>query len=239
MADWEDDDWDSGAPAKSVLPPTVAPVLDSWEDEDASEEEEAPEKKAPEPAPMRPAKARALALKERERKENERLREKALAREKELDELSAAERKMRMQKIVEEADLDNARDLFVGSAADADGFIDEAPTLENFTPKTEEEFKKYADMLGTKCRSFNTNPKRTLRYVTFVKDVIRELSKELGADDAKDLSTFVGLLSNEKREAFKKSKGHKKKSASKKAHVKVDKASDIRDDDYDDFDGFM
>ncbi len=248
MADWDDDGWDADAPgapaptskAYSALPSGA--VADSWEDEDASDGEDAQAAAAaPKPsAPMKPAKVLAQALKERERAEAEQARAKALARERELESVSAIEKKMRLQKMVEEADLDHARDLFMGSAADAGPMENDAPvTIDNFKPETDTDYKKFAEMIGDKCRGLNSNPKRTQKYVNFVKDVMRQLTKDLNADDVKDLSSHMGILSNEKREAFKKSKGHKKKAASKKTHVKVDNATDMRTDAYDDFDDDM
>lgn len=242
MGDWDEDDWDADVPAKAAPMSRAPAVPNSWEDEDQSEDESsvAAPKVAPASAPMKASKARGLALKEREKREKEREKAKALAREKELAELSEMERKVRIRKIVEEADLDNARDLFDGNAADAGRMMDDGKkTLVNFEPKTDDDYKKFAEMVGEKCRTLNKDPKRTLRYVNFVKDVMRQMTCDLGVDDSKELSTFMGLLSNEKREAFKKSKGHKKKAASKKTHVKVDRASDVRDDDFDDFDDFM
>lgn len=240
MSNWDDGDWDAPAAAapKAALPSHG--VAASWEDEDVSDGEDATVAAAAPKAsaPMKPAKARALAIKKREQEEMARAKAKRDAREAELEAMSAIERKMEQQRLVEEGDMEHTADLF-GKEAVAAGkeFGDVKQTIDNFTPTTENEFSKFAEMVGEKCRKLNTNPRRTTQYVNLVKDIMRQLTADLGADDVKDLSTHMGLLSNEKREAFKKSKGHKKKAASKKSHVKVDRAmDDMGNGRYDDFD---
>lgn len=246
MATWDDEDWDADtAPAPIPIPPPSSGGADlgNWDDEDLSEPEDTPALKKP-PAPMKPSKLRALALKKKEEEEMREAAERALAREKEMAEMSAVERKMRQQQIVEEADLENAKDLFMGGAS-TDGMLPPAePTLDTFKPETEADFKKYATMISDHCQELSnlTGPakkKQVGLYVNFVKELVRGLTKELSPDDAKDLATFMGLLSNEKRDQFKKSKGFKKKT-SKKTHVKVERDDDMRGDPYDDFaDDFM
>ena len=236
MAGWDDDDWEA-EPSASTAAPAPAPTFKgSWEDEDLSEEEEAKPKKPSGPAPMKPSKARALAMKQREVKE-------AAAREARLAAMNAAERKAEMQRIVEDADLDNARDLFSAGTEDIKAAVKsmKVTTIENMEPKTPADYTKLAEMIGKRCRKLNTNPKKTYQYMEFTKQLIRECTKDLNADDAKDLSTFMGLISNEKREAFKRSKGHKKKNTSKK-HVKVERGDAYDDgmhDDFNEFDDFM
>lgn len=242
MGDWLDDDWDADAAPAPAATAASGAVPDSWADEDMSEEETPAAKQVQAPAAMKPSKARALAMKERERKEMEAAAERRRAHEARLAEMSAVERKMEQQRIVEEADLDNARDLFGGGTG---GKTDDAPkadTIDTLEPQADADFDKLAAMIGTKCRAYNTNPRRTLRYLNFVKSVTRELTRDLGPDDAKDLASFMGVLSNEKLAASKRAKGGKKKAPSKKSHVKVDRADDMGDgqyDDYDEFDGFM
>lgn len=242
MSNWDDDDWEAEEVA-IPRPPGPPVVANAWDDEDASESEDEKETFKKQSAPMKPSKLRALAMKEREEKEREKERERVIAREKELESLSAIQRKMRMQQIVEEADLDNARDLFmIGSSADGKEMQEpDKQTIESFTPKTEADYGKLADMVGEKCRKLNTDPKRTLRYITFLKDLMRIVVKDLGPEDVKDLSTHMGILSNEKRDQLKKAKGSKKKGPSKKSNVRVDRPGSMLDDRFDDFeaDAFM
>lgn len=238
MSNWDDEDWETEpAPGPApTLPVGGGAGLGNWDDEDVSEEEEVALKKPS--APMKPSKVRALALKKKEEEEQRQEAERVLAREKELQELSIMERKMRQQQLVEAADLENAKDLFMDGNGKEAMKPPAEPTLDTFKPVSDADYKTFATMVGNRCGELNDNPKKTLRYVNFVKDVIRGLTKDLGPDDAKDLATFTGLISNEKRDAFKKSKGYKKKS-SKKTHVRVDREDGIRTNDFDDFDGFM
>lgn len=238
MSNWDDEEWDDGGEASTAVPGLpVGGVLGDWDDEDASEEEQQPTQKIA-PAPMKPKKALEKVLKAREEEERNREMERIMAREKEMSELNIAERKRREQEIVEAADLENAKDLF--GVADGGAMAPPAePTLETFKPETDADFEKFAKMLGDRCTPFNDNPRKTGRYVQFVKSLMRHLIKDLGPDDTKDLAAFMGVLGNEKRDEFKKQKGFKKK-ANKKTHVKVDRAADMRDNTYDDFaDDFM
>jgi translation initiation factor 3 subunit J len=255
--DWEDDDWEA-APAAPVTAPaaavarggavsgiTAASVPDEWDDEDAGVEDEPSSiSAAPRPpAPMKQAKRLAQALKEKEALELEAARARAIAREKNLAEMGEAARKLEMQKLVEEADLDNARDLFgSGGGAGAAADVPAGDNLDTMNPKSEEELAKYATMLTDKCRKFNSDLRRTARYVTFVKEVMRGLTVDLGPDDAKELATNMNTLSNLKLEEYKKAKGGAKKKVSKKAAVRVDRGDDMLDSSYrDEFDndGFM
>lgn len=235
MSNWDDEDWDdSGLVAATTNPGG------NWDDEDAEPEPE-PELKKPSSA-MKPKKALELALKAKEDAQRERERERILEREKQLSEMSDVQRKLEDQRIVEEADLDNVKDLFSGDAAAgaAAAAANEAePTIESFKPVSAADFTALAKMVGDRCGKLNDNPRKTGQYVEFVKAVMRHLLTDLGPDDANDLSMFMGVLSNEKREEFKKAKGIKKRN-NKKAIIRVDKASDLRDGNFDDFaDDFM
>lgn len=242
MSNWDDDDWDdSPAPAATAVP-AAAPLpttgLGDWDDEDLEETEEPVVKK--DSAPMKPKKALELALKTKEKEEGQREIARIKAREQELEMMTAVERKLREQTIIEEADLENVNDLFSGvSKSDVKMTPPANPTLDTFEPKTDADFEKLAHMIGEKCCTFNDNPRKTSRYVQFIKFIMRDAAKDLNADDTKDLEKFMGILRNEKIEEFKKSKGIKKK-VNKKAHVRVDRAGDIRDNAFDDFaDDFM
>ncbi|KAI0563446.1 Translation initiation factor eIF3 subunit J [Gracilaria domingensis] len=242
MSSWDDDDWDADpAPAAPTIPSTSTynntEALGNWDDEDQSEDEE-PQLKKPS-APMKPSKLRAKALKEKEEQERQREIEKIMARQKELDEMDAVQRKIRQQQIVEEADFENTKDLFMDGDASEGMKPPAEPTLDTFKPVSDADYSKFAQMVGERCSELNDNPRRTGRYMDFVKEMLRVVVRGLGPDDTKDLSTFVGVLSNEKRDEFKRSKGFKKKT-NKKSNVRVDKMTDMRNDVYDDFaDDFM
>lgn len=237
MSNWDDEDWEQS----EVVAENVAEPVGDWDDEDEEEDGE-PELKKPS-APMKPKKALERALKAREEEERQREVERIQAREKELEGMTESERKARQQELVEKSDLENAIDLFSGGSYKA-GVIPRMEnmgidTLENFKPESDADFEKFAQMIGNRCTILNDNPRKTGRYVEFLKQVMRVVTRDLGPDDAKDLSTYMGLLSNEKRDEFKKAKGIKKK-VNKKATVRVDRASDMHDDVLDDFvDDFM
>lgn len=241
MSNWDDEEWDtekSTAPSSFMPGPPGATVAASWDDEDQPDEKKTVLKKKS--APMKPAKQRAKALKEKEEKERQKEIEKILNHQKELDKLDAIQKKLREQQLVEEADLQHAKELFmVGDASEGMGGPKSELTLDSFKPVTPEDYSKFAKMLGERCAEMNQNPKKTNRYIEFVKEMLRVVVKDLGLDDTKSISTFVGLLGNEKREEFKRSRGIKKK-VSKKTNVRVDKMNDMREDVYDDFaDDFM
>lgn len=236
--DWEEDDWESAPVPAPGAAGDGAP--DDWEDEDAAPES-APSvaAAAPKPsAPMKQSKRIALALKEKERAEQAAATERALKREAEMAAMDENSRKMAMQKIVEESDLENARDLFMGGGETNSRSTSGGPgdNLHSMTPATPEELAKYAAMLTDKCRKFNKDKRRTARYMVFVKDVMRGLCVDLDAEDAKELATHMSTISNVKLEESKKARGGGKKKPSKKANVRVgfDRADDIRDDYADD-----
>lgn len=242
--DWEDDDWESAqTPAVAGGGKTAAP--DDWDDEDSVPVPAAAEAAAaPKPsAPMKQSKRLALALKEKEAAEQAAAVERAIRREKELAAMDESARKMEMQKIVEESDLDNTRELFMGGEKSAGAAFGPpvGDTLHSLDPKTDAELARYANLLVEKCRKFNKDPRRTARYMVFVKEVVRGLTADLDADDAKEIATHMSTISNVKLEEVKKARGGKKKT-SKKANIRValDQEDDMRNGSYaDEYDEFM
>jgi translation initiation factor 3 subunit J len=222
--DWAEDDWES-APAPAALGGGAA--LDDWEDEDIGPAAEpADEAAAPKPsAPMKPSKAKALALKEKENAELALVRERALAREKRLAEMDDSARKLEMQRLVEESDLEHAKDLFMGGEDRKAPHAPAGDNLHTFSPITDADLAKYAGMIAEKCATFNKDKRRTARYMVFVKEVVRGLTDDLNADDAKELATHMSTISNLKLEESKKARGGKKK-VPKRTAIRVE-----RDDD--------
>jgi translation initiation factor 3 subunit J len=250
--DWEDDDWASApvvAPAARVVGGGAAVAVsapDDWEEEDSVPEPEPVEAAAaPKPsAPMKQSKRLAVALKEKESAMQAAAVERAMRREEELAAMDEASRKLEMQKIVEASDLDNARDLFMGAdkpASTASAVPRAGDNLDTLEPTTDAELARYAKILTDKCRKFNKDSRRTARYMVFVKEVVRGLTADLDADDAKEIATHMSTISNVKLEEVKKARGGKKK-PSKKANVRValDQDDDMRSASYvDEYDEFM
>jgi translation initiation factor 3 subunit J len=244
--DWEEDDWEAApAPAPSASGAAAA-LAEDWEDEDSAPVAAAAEvAAAPKPsAPMKQSKRLAQALKEKEAAVQAAATERAMRREVELAAMDDAARKLEMQRIVEEADLDNARELFMGRDKPPVGAAADAPAgdnLDTLNPPTDAELARYAIMLTDKCRKFNRDPRRTARYMVFVKEVVRGLTADLDAEDAKDVATHMSTISNVKLEEVKKARGGKRK-APKRAAVRValDQDDDMQgssyaDNEYDEF----
>ncbi|XP_051128556.1 uncharacterized protein LOC127249668 isoform X2 [Andrographis paniculata] len=128
---WDDEDLDDDN------------VKDSWEDEDEPAPAPAPEPKAEPPPPVKsPNKPVA---KSSEKKEKVEPRKDAV--------LDPIEEKFRQQRLVEEADLKTAAELF--------GKRGDEKTLDNFIPKTESDFAEYAELISHKLRPYEM-PKKLL-----------------------------------------------------------------------------
>ncbi|KAA8498537.1 Eukaryotic translation initiation factor 3 subunit J [Porphyridium purpureum] len=256
MSDWEADDFE----VKPVLQP--AAVKATWDEEDQeSEEEVAAPAAASAPASAHESavngseaesskpKSRKQLLEEkiklREAEEARKARDKADALEKELEGLSVAERRARMQEMVEKADLENAKDLFMDAAPDDDEDADpDEPTLDNIALKTSKDDEKFVKLLVEKISPLY-HPRRPERYMNVLKSILREGTGELDADDVKDLASTCNVLANEKLKAKSAAQGKKKKTA-KKTHIMVDRDDDplggpgsggrgVLGTDYDDF----
>lgn len=129
-------------------------VKDEWDASSESEEEQ-PAEKAPLPVSAKPKKGLELAIEKREQREQE---ERLAAAKKKLmaasepvrdysglDEKTA--QKLRLRDAVEEADRENAEQLFAGASAGKEADVKPAaPTVETMQPKTEAEFTLFAEL---------------------------------------------------------------------------------------------
>lgn len=224
MSNWEDEDWEVTATARGSKGANTR----NWDDEDASSEEEVEVKKAS--APMKKSKLLALTLKKKEDEELQKEIQRAEEMERKIAAMSLSERKQEEQRAIEESDFANAQDLFMvnDKGGRAPPKVD---TLDSFKPVSEKDYSTFATMVGGRVCELGVD--KAGKYVQFVKDLMRVIMTDVSVDDAKDLSSFMGLISNEKRDAFKKSKGYKKKN-NKKASVRVERSA-LHDDNYDDF----
>mmetsp|Transcript_5798 Transcript_5798/g.17322 ORF Transcript_5798/g.17322 Transcript_5798/m.17322 type:complete len:231 (+) Transcript_5798:173-865(+) len=227
---WDDEDYE---------PPTIDEnVKAAWDDEDA--EESSKEEPAPQPAvakvdtvAKKKKKELEAKIKEKEEKEAALLEAKKKEQE-ELDKLQGVEKKLRMQKMVEESDFQNARDIFMDGAAGNDQLGEES--IDAMNPKGEDELKRFGGILTKKLLAVQEANTR-LQFNKFVKELLRSLSAEMTADDLKEMGTHINVLSNEKLQAMK-GPGVKKTKGKKKATVKIERSQVMDayvDDDFDDF----
>ncbi|KAL2620464.1 hypothetical protein R1flu_000669 [Riccia fluitans] len=200
MDDWEAEDF--------VPPPPVIhreQPKSPWEDEDQAEEEvkeswEEEDKPTPAPKP-----------KKKEDKKGKKAATAAVDDGKLSDPLAE---KLRQQRLVEEADYQSTTELF-GRQKNPD------QTLDNFIPKSEEDFLEYAELIAHKIRPFE----KSFHYMTLLKAVMKHAVTNLNAADAKVLASSVTVIANEKLKAEKDAQG-KKKTGAKKKQLHVDKAED-------------
>ncbi|KAL8147035.1 uncharacterized protein LOC141707679 isoform X1 [Apium graveolens] len=141
--------------------------------------------------------------------------------------------KLRQQRLVEEADFRNTAELFGKKGGDA-------KSLENFIPKSESDFSQYAELISHKLRPYE----KSYHYIGLLKAVMRLSMTSLKAADAKEVSSSVTAISNEKIKAEKEANAGKKKSGPKKKQLLIDKPDDDAvinkyDTTYDEYDDFM
>ncbi|RKP20035.1 translation initiation factor eIF3 subunit [Rozella allomycis CSF55] len=188
-------------------------------------------------APSKKKKPVKQAIAERKLKESE---EKKLneAEQDILEKETPLERKIRLQKMQEEADIKNAVDLFVtGDIHPKEKENKEAKPASldlSMEPKTKADFDSLANQIASKCVPFS----KSKLYTGFIDTLLRELVQDMNFTDIRSLSSALNIISNEKQKSGK-DKGKKKTTAVKKAAVRTE-ASDIVDTSkYDDFDDFM
>lgn len=242
MAD-DDDDWDADDFAPPVV---GAAVPQTWSDEEEEVKKDEPPaaaaaSAAPKPAveqPLRPKQLAKAKLAEREAKERQmqEARAKAAAAaaksavafgddrglldgargaSQEPEEDALAE-KLRLRKLQEDADFENAQGLFDMSRPKKAAVPSDA-TLDAFVARTADDGEQLADRMAQKLLQFENTP----FYVAMLKSLVKHASANLSADDVKELSTSVQVLANDKLKAERERQKGKKKptAASKKASL--------------------
>ncbi|KAJ6707353.1 EUKARYOTIC TRANSLATION INITIATION FACTOR 3 SUBUNIT J [Salix viminalis] len=174
-------------------------VKESWEDDD--EPDPAP---VVEPPPEKAPKKPVTKPTEKKGKTAE------VVKEQPLDPLAE---KLHQQRLVEEADFRSTTELFAKK--------DDEKSLDIFIPKSESDFLEYAELISHKLRPFE----KSYHYINLLKTVMRLSMTSMKAADAKEVSTSVSAIANEKIKAEKEATG-KKKTAVKKKNLIVDKPSD-------------
>ncbi|KAK4421257.1 Eukaryotic translation initiation factor 3 subunit J [Sesamum alatum] len=190
-------------------------VKDSWEDDD----EPAPAPKAePAPPPEKASKKTAVKSVEKKGKSVE------AAKEAPLDPIAE---KLRQQRLVEEADYKSTAELFAKKG--------DEKSLDNFIPKTENDFIEYAELVANRLRPHE----KSYHYIGLLKAVMRLSLTSLKGADAKEVASSVTAIANEKIKAEKEANAGKKKGGKKKQlHVGKQEDDVVADtfDDYDDYD---
>lgn len=236
-------------------------VLDSWDADDDSEAEREKERKAAE-AKKKAAAAAAAAKKPKGLRiaehQAERAQQKAEANNVEIIEETEAEKRERLRRTEQEADLAHAADMFgdIGISAgrsksrpaavvvdsnDPSSTVD-ISKLPLFQPKTKAQFDSLRTILGPVITANTKNP----HYSLFLQDFTKALAKEMSSEQIKKLASTMTALGNEKmREEKAADKGGKKTKAAKTKTSLVAGRANVADtaayEDADDFgdDDFM
>ncbi|CDY16430.1 BnaA02g12340D [Brassica napus] len=183
-SNWDDEDVDENE------------IKDSWEDDD-DDDQPAP------PPPVKPAPPKKAVEKKGKAAE--------APKEEPLDPLSE---KLRMQRLVEEADYRATAELF--------GTKGEEKSLDMFIPKSESDFLEYAEMISHRLRPYE----KSYHYIALLKAVMRLSVTNMKAADVKDVASSVTAIANEKLKAEKEAAAGRKKTGGKKKQLIVDKADD-------------
>lgn len=205
-------------------------VLDSWDAAEDSEVEREKAKKAAEAKAKAEAEAKAnhktksQRIEERRQENMRRLMEDEETSEEEEDE---AERRVRLRKTEQDADLKHAEDLFgsigisnnraavkpvtVKSATDPAQSLD-LSTLAIFNPTTKEQFTQLRESLVPLLSQHAKNA----QYTLFLTEFVKQISKDLPSEQIKKVASALTALSNEKMKEEKTAeKGGKKTKAAK------------------------
>jgi len=196
-----DDDWDAEdfTPVLPILAKDEPKLKSQWDDEDL--EEEPKEEEKPKPVAVKP--------------KVEKKKEKVKKVEDDGPLSDPLAEKLRQQRLVEEADYQHTSELFGGKQRGA-------RSLEGFIPKSEDDFLEYAELLAQKLRPFE----KSFHYKTLLKALMRHSVASLNASDAKEVSSSMTVIANEKLKAEKDATAGKKKTGAKKKQLIVDKPDD-------------
>lgn len=234
MADWEDEDFEP-----SLNGATKAQPKGLWDDEDADdddvkeswEDEEEPQKAPAEEAKEAKPANKSTGKKAKQTESKATKKPEVKATQQVVDDVLSdpIAEKLRQQRLVEEADYKATAELF--------GKKGDEKSLDSFIPKSESDFLEYAELLSQKIRPYE----KSYHYIGLLKSVIRLSMTSLKAADAKEISSSVTAIANEKLKAEKEANAGKKKQGAKKKQILVDKPDDDlvvagRYDDVDDYD---
>lgn len=228
-------------------------VLDSWDAAEDSEVEREKERKAAE-AKAKAAEAAAAAKKPKGQRIAEhqagRAKQKADAANIQVIEETEAEKRERLRRTEQEADLAHAADMFgdigisagraktrtaavVVDSSDPTNTVD-ISKLPLFQPKTKAQFDNLRTVLGP---ILSANAK-SAQYSLFLQDFTKALAKEMPSEQIKKLASTITALGNEKmREEKAADKGGKKTKAAKTKTSLVTGRANVADTSHYDDDG--
>jgi len=234
------DDWES-ADFNPVIKPKAQ---DKWEGEDEDDElkaswedseEDADKEKADDgdevKATQRKKKKKLvdiLAEKEEKRREEIEKKRAELERIKNTTPEEKLQEKLKQQRLQEESDLQNAKELFGDTMSSIDTAVFSSIPLD-----TREDFNSFRRAIVDKIK----NSEKSTHHAMFVEDLCRELCTNMDGDDIKKIGATLSALYNEKLKASKPTKGKKKKGTA----LRKDKEGDYevvygyQDGLYDDF----
>ncbi|KAI8683840.1 Eukaryotic translation initiation factor 3 subunit J [Fusarium keratoplasticum] len=228
-------------------------VLDSWDAAEDSEVEREKERKAAE-AKAKAAEAAAAAKKPKGQRiaehQADRAKQKADAASIQVIEETEAEKRERLRRTEQEADLAHAADMFgdigisagraktrtaavVVDSSDPTNTVD-ISKLPLFQPKTKAQFDNLRTVLGP---ILSANAKNA-QYSLFLQDFTKALAKEMPSEQIKKLASSITALGNEKmREEKAADKGGKKTKAAKTKTSLVTGRANVADTSHYDEDG--
>jgi translation initiation factor 3 subunit J len=207
--------------------------LESWDAAEDSEVEREKAKKAAEAKAKAEAEAKANHKSRSQRIEEKRMEAMRRRQEEEEEEESSdeeedeAEKRARLRKTEQDADLKHAEDLFgnigvsknrsapkhvtLQDSSDPTKSID-LSSLSIFNPQTKDQFLKLRESL---VPLISSNSKKA-QYVLFLQEFTKQISKDLPSDQIKKIASGLTTLSNEKMKEEKAAeKGGKKTKAAK------------------------
>nr|XP_037268492.1 eukaryotic translation initiation factor 3 subunit J-like isoform X1 [Rhipicephalus microplus] len=252
--DWEKEDYEPPSFAKK---PAVGDrwegedeedVKDNWDDEDEEKEATPPAEASLTAVAPKKKKPLSQIIQEKEERRRREAEEKRAREEQQRAALTPEEEqaeKLRRQRMQEEADLQLAKEAFVGPAGDPElGGLDplslvpgltESDGIDSLQPVTRDDFDNLRKALATKLTACERSP----HYMGFLDDLLRDLSLNMEPEDVKRLSSSLNAVANEKVKQQKLK--HKKKGSKKGASLNVGKDDGLVNlDDYgNEYDDFM
>ncbi|KNC87689.1 hypothetical protein SARC_00197 [Sphaeroforma arctica JP610] len=158
-------------------------------------------------------------LKEKEEKKQKELEEKMAQAELEAD---PEDEKRQRQILVEQADLDLAKDMF-GGVEDTPVAVKEKVdenSIDKANPRNRSQFDKFAKNISARLRQYEDTP----FYLSMVEQIAKELTENLDYEDTRKVAQILNVSANDKQRIEKeKKKGGKKK---KGATMKMERGND-------------